>query len=155
MASINDCIAALSETITTATGLRVVGLGSMDAPPVPCVMIYPDSPFADEGYYSAFKRGVFNLRLVVEPCLPTTSLRSAVNELNDWLSPFGVKSIAQAIHQAPTLGTSATENPAASDATMTVSFGKAPDDYRPIAAFDGTRYISAKIYVHIMTRGDQ
>ena len=151
MASINDCITALADTITTATGLRVVGM--VDTPPSPCVMIYPDSPF-NESYFSAFKRGVFELDLIVQPCIATTALRSAVNELNDWLSPFGVKSIAQAIYEAPTLGTSTTESAAASDTTMTAHVSNV-DEYGIVTGADGTRYLSAKVRVHIMTRGDQ
>lgn len=152
MASINDCLAALSDTIHAATGLRVVGI--VDNPPAPCCMIYPASPFTDGGYYSAFKRGVFELDVIVQPCIATTSIRSAQNELNEWLSPFGVKSIAQAIHNSPTLGTAATESAAASDATMTAHVVDG-DEYGIVTAPDNTRYLSAKLKVHIMTRGDQ
>ena len=150
MASINDCLAALRTTITANTGVRCVDI--MDAPPVPCCMVYPASPF-NEDYYSAFKRGVFELDVIVQPCVPSTALRSAQNDLNDWLSPFGPKSIGQAVYQNPTLGTAATESAAASDATMTAHVVKV-DEYGMVTAVDGTRYLSAKITVHIMTRGD-
>jgi hypothetical protein len=150
VATINDCLTALTDTITTATGLRCVGI--VDNPPAPCCMVYPASPF-DESYYSSFKRGVFELDVVVQPVIAAVALRSAQNDLNDWLSPFGDKSIAQAIYNAPTLGTAATESAAASDATMTASVSRV-DDYGLVNSQDGTRYLTAKLYVHIMTRGD-
>lgn len=151
MASINDCLTALADTITTATGLRVVGI--VDSPPAPCCMIYLDTPFS-ETYYSAFQRGLFELDVVVQLCLPSVALRSATSEQYDWLSPFGAKSIAQAIYNSPTLGTAATESTAASDATMTAHVTKGDGDTFAIAT-DGTRYLSSKLYVHIMTRGDR
>lgn len=151
MATINDVIERLSATITAATGIRCVEIA--DSPPAPCCMVYPASPF-HESYYSAFKRGVFELDVIVQPCVSTTAMRAGQLLLNEWLSPFGDKSIGQAIYQHPTLGTSSTESAAASDAKMTASVVKV-DDYGIVLAFDGTRYLSAKLTVHVMTRGDQ
>jgi hypothetical protein len=150
VASINDCLEALRNTITTVTGIRCVDI--VDNPPAPCAMVYPASPFGDN-YYSSFKRGVFELDVIVQPCISTTSIRSAQNELNDWLSPSGDKSIGQAIYQHPTLTTSATEATADSTVTMTASITRV-DEYGIVAAEDGTRLLSAKVHVHIMTRGD-
>jgi hypothetical protein len=116
-------------------------------------MVYPASPFSDS-YYSAFKRGVFEMDVIVQPCIPAMALRSAQLELNDWLSPFGDKSIAQAIYLSPTLGTAADESTAAADALMTAHVERV-DDYGLVSSADNTRYLSAKVHVHIMTRGDR
>lgn len=115
-------------------------------------MVYPCSPF-DESYYAAFKRGVFNLDVIVQPCVSSTALRSAQTELNEWLSPNGEKSIGQAIYEHPTLGSSATESTADPLVRYTASIQRV-DEYGLVDAADNTRYLSAKVHVRIMTRGD-
>lgn len=150
MATLNDIVDALMTTISSTTGLRCVELS--DNPPAPCAMVYPNDQI-EGAYYKAFRRGVFECDVLAHVVVPAgNSPRSAQRALNDYLSPDGSKSIAQAVHERPTLGTDADENPAGS-ATMTAHVAQVTE-YGFVTSADGTRLLGAKVQVHVVCRGD-
>lgn len=150
MASINDVADRLAELVTARTGLPCTQI--VDAPHPPCVMIYPDD-IGDTTYFEAFQRGVVKYRMVLHVLAPSMDVAGQQRLLNDIISPFGARSIPEAIYRNPTLGTSATEAPADSTTTMTASVG-ALTEYGFVEA-GGARFLQAKLRVDVLTRGDR
>jgi hypothetical protein len=153
MAKINDVLDRISAIVETHTGLRCVDI--VDKPPAPCAVVYPDAEIGEgDTYYQAFRRGVFDLPVIVQVLYPTTGLRTAQRAVNDHISPDGDTSIPRAIFEHPTLGTDPDENTAGTP-TMTAHVAGV-SEYGMVSSFDGaTRYIGAKVHIAVKTRGDQ
>jgi hypothetical protein len=76
-------------------------------------------------------------------------------DLNDYIDPWGVKSIPRAIYDHPTLGADPTESTSGtSGVSATVGV---VDDYGLVYDAAGVvRYLQAKVIVNVqLTRGDQ
>lgn len=151
MASIDTVAERLCTTITFVTGLRCTQI--TDQPNPPCVIVYPDAEIGGETYYEAFKRGVCTLPFVAQILVPSTDMRGAQKVLNGIISPSGATSIPAAIFAAPTLGTSATESPADDATTMTAHVTRV-SEYGFTGDPGNPRWLSAKVHIEVMVRGD-
>lgn len=150
MASINEIADALGSVIKAATGLECSGL--VDDPHPPCVMIYPDSIGGDT-YFQAFKRGVVTVPMICNVLVESSVIEGDQRFLNDIVSPFGQRSIPEAIHRNPTLGTAADEATSAGDMSAVVT---GMSDYTWTEnPSTGVRLLQAKVRVDVMTRGDR
>ncbi len=149
---INDIIDAISTVVTSATGLRCVGVS--DNPPTPCALVYVGDNIGSDSYYRAMRGGVTDIPIIVEPVYASSSsLKTAARAINDHISPFGATSIPLAILNAPTLDLA--PSVASPDVNYTVSVESVTDVG---AVFDSTgttiRFWRARIRVNVkVTRG--
>jgi hypothetical protein len=148
MASLNECIDALAQTIRTYATARVYDYVPSPAIADSVVMRPPSSENL------SFSRGT--IEYVVELLVIAGSMneKGAQRWLNDQITGNGSSSIAGAIFEHPTLGTATTESTGAADATMTAST-LGFRDYG-LVSFDGgaTQHWSAVIPVRILTEGN-
>lgn len=152
MSSINEVIDALSATITAATGWKCTQ--NWDNLNPPCVLVYPDSIGDGGTYYQAMARGVVTIPVIANVLVGSTNNVGQARSLYDAISPFGAKSIPQAIHLNPTLGTNADEqNGAGSMSAVVVRV----DEIGPVfdEATRTVRFIGAKVRINVQTTGDR
>jgi len=148
MASLNECIDALAETIRTYATPRVYGY--IPTPPKSESVILRG--VSSESI--TFDRGFITYEVEALVISGSMNEEGAQRWLNDQITGNGSTSIVGAIHEHPTLGTSTTEATADSATTMTAST-LGFRDYG-LVSFDGgvTTQWSAIVPVRIVTRGD-
>lgn len=150
MASMQACAEALATTITTHSGWKAFAYPMLD-PPVPCVLIEPT-----RWPMQTMSRGTVDFGFKVLVISGNMRDEGAHAELMAAITPSGSTSIVDAIYEHPTLGTSATESVAASDATMSASVDVGGDQsYGRTSFSDGgpPLYWFASFGVTVLTGG--
>lgn len=154
MATIDEVIVAICDTITNATGLRSGMLtDTVNVGKGPFVQVYPAAEIGDgDTYYQSMNRGVVTIQFYAQVLCSSIADRAQLKQLHEAISPSGQTSIPKAIFDHPTLGTVADETVAGSTARMSAkcsgmsAYGFTTDE---------PRYLTATIRIHVQLTRDR